>query len=339
MWVRLRISISALACATVSLVAVNAWGWGATGHRLIGRAAIAALPGDAPEFLRDPATIDAVGELAREPDRWKDSGKAHDGDRDPAHFLDLGDDGKIFGGPALSALPESRAAYDAAVRAAGADSWKSGYLPFAIIDSWQQLTKDFAYWRVDKAAAAATKDPIHRAWFEADLAGRRWLILRDLGVLAHYVGDGSQPLHVTVHFNGWGPWPNPAGYTQARIHAGIEGEFVHRLVSQDDVTAAIAPIADCACAITVWTAAYLSDTNRYVVPLYDLQKDGGFAGDDARGRRFVAARLGAGASALRDLIMMAWRNSATSRVGWPAVNVADVEAGMFDPFDSIYGAD
>ncbi len=32
------------------------------------------------------------------------------------------------------------------------------------------------------------------------------------GWLGHYVGDGSQPLHVTVNYNGW-TGPNPHGYT------------------------------------------------------------------------------------------------------------------------------
>ena len=33
-----------------------------------------------------------------------------------------------------------------------------------------------------------------QAWYRADRIRREALILRDIGVLAHYVGDGSQPL-------------------------------------------------------------------------------------------------------------------------------------------------
>ena len=206
-------------CASACFVAGQALAWGAAGHRLIGRAAMAALPTSVPAFLRDSAAVAAVGELAREPDRWRGAGKTHDADRDPAHFLDLDDNGAILGGPPLAALPETRAAYDSALRAVGSDSWKAGYLPYSIIDSWQQLAKDLAYWRADAAAAAKTTDTSHRAWFLTDLAERQELALRDVGVLAHYVGDGSQPLHVTVHFNGWRPGPNPRGYTLRRFMA------------------------------------------------------------------------------------------------------------------------
>jgi len=326
-------------CVAFCLFAGQALAWGATGHRLIGREALLALPEETPSFLREPAAVELIGELAREPDRWRDAGKPHDPDRDPAHFVDLGDDGTIFGGPALSALPETRAAYDAALRAVGVDSWKAGYLPYSIIDGWQQLAKDFAYWRVEAKASVKVSDPAHRAWMAADLVERRALILRDLGVLAHYVGDGSQPLHVSIHFNGWGPGPNPEGFTQDHVHGPFEGEFVRNFVAAKDVRAAVSPYADCGCDIAHWAAAYLAATNHQVIPFYVLQKAGGFVGGDPRGRAFAAARLAAGASALRDLVVDAWRASAAGRVGWPAVAVADVEAGKIDPYDSLYGTD
>ena len=329
----------ALACAGALILAGHAMAWGSTGHRIIGRLAIEALPADLPAFLRGPAAVEAVGELAREPDRWKGAGKMHDADRDPGHFLDLGDDGRVLGGPALDRLPTTREAYDTALRAVGADSWKAGWLPYSIVDGWQQLAKDFAYWRIDRAAAGNVADAGHRAWFAADATARQALILRDLGVLGHYVGDGSQPLHVTEHFNGWGDFPNPRGFTQSRVHAFVEGAFVRDFVSVQPVRADMAPYRDCACQIDGRAAAYLAATNRQVEPFYELYKAGGFLGGDRRGRAFVAERLAAGAAELRDEVAGAWRASAAGQVGWPAVAVADVEGGKLDPFDSLYGAD
>ena len=88
---------AALACLLVAAApASGAFAWGATGHRLIGQLGEAALPADLPAFLRTPQAIEAVGEYAREPDRWRAAGRVHDTERDPAHFLDLDDDGRIF---------------------------------------------------------------------------------------------------------------------------------------------------------------------------------------------------------------------------------------------------
>jgi hypothetical protein len=317
----------------------NALAWGSTGHRIIGRLAAQALPSELPAFLRGDDAVQEIGELAREPDRWKAAGKVHDTDRDPAHFLDLGDDGRVFGGPALNALPPTRQAYDTALRAFGADSWKAGWLPYSIVDAWQQLAKDFAYWRVDTAAARTVADGAHRAWFTSDGAQREALILRDLGVLGHYVGDGSQPLHVSEHFNGWGPFPNPEGFTQDRVHAPFEGIFVRDFVSLAHVRADMAPFADCRCPMDIRVEAYLAATAATVRPFYALYKAGGFMGGDARWRAFAAERLAAGASELRDEVVLAWRASATGEVGWPAVGVSEVEAGKVDPFDSLYGTD
>jgi hypothetical protein len=54
-----------------SAIAGTAWGWGATGHRLLAEEAMRALPNYTPSFLRSPAGIADVGEYAREPDRWR----------------------------------------------------------------------------------------------------------------------------------------------------------------------------------------------------------------------------------------------------------------------------
>ena len=336
----LRRAVVAAACTAWVLAAPHSTlAWGATGHRMIGRLAIETLPADLPEFLRDRAAVEAVGELAREPDRWKDSGRIHDADRDPGHFLDLDDGGKVVGGPDLAAMPATRADYDAALRRVGYDSWRAGYLPYSIVDGWQQLTKDFAYWRAETAAARMVAYPAHRAWMAADARRREALILRDLGTLAHYVGDGSQPLHVSVHFNGWGPFPNPEGFTQDRVHAYFEGAFVREFVDARRVRADMSAYVDCQCPIEQRATSYLAATNAEVVPFYRLQKAGGFQKGDARGRDFAARRLAAGADELRDEIFEAWRASVRAAVGYPEIKVADVLAGKVDPFDSLYGLD
>jgi hypothetical protein len=329
-----------LACAAIGLAAPqNAWSWGSAGHRIIGHLAIEALPIDFPAFLRTQEAAAAVGELAREPDRWRLAGRIHDTDRDAGHFLDVDDAGKVLGGPALADLPATRASFEAALNAVGADQWRSGYLPYAIVDAEEQLAKDFAYWRVETTGGQSVVNRAHRDWLAKDALLRESLILRDLGVLAHYVGDGSQPLHVSVHFNGWGDFPNPERFTQGRIHAYFEGEFVHDYVSEAMVQADMAPYVDCHCSYDRHASAFLMATNAEVATFYRLEKKGGFIDGDVRGRAFAARRLAAGADELRDDIIDAWRASLAGVIGYPPLKVADVLANKIDPYDALYGLD
>ena len=56
---------------------------------------------------------------------------------------------------------------------------------------------------------------------------------------------------------------------------------------------------------------YLRQTHAQVIPLYALAKQGAFQGrGTAAGRRFVEARLAAGAQMLADMWYTAWRASA-----------------------------
>jgi hypothetical protein len=330
-----------LAAALVALSPNAVSAWGSTGHRFVGEAAMKSLPAELPAFLHTAQAAIDVGEYSREPDRSKGAGRMHDSDRDPGHFIDLSDDGTVLGGPPLAALPATRADFDAAVRKAGADSWKSGYLPYSIIDRWEQLARSMAYWRVLAAAEANQAWSAHRAFFAADRRRREAQILVTIGELSHFVGDGSQPLHVTVHFNGWGDFPNPDGYTTAKIHAPFESDLVQASVTEAGVVAKMPPPRDCHCALQKEVGDYLAATGALVVPLYNLEKAGGFAPGDPRGTAFATERIAVGASELRDLIAEAWRVSATQTLGYKpnAVAVADVVAGKTDPYAMLYGVD
>ena len=333
-----RLPVLALA-ALVIAVPSSLLAWGASGHRMIGEIAVRALPVEVPAFLRTPKAALDVGELSREPDRTKGSGKIHDSDRDPGHFVDLDDDGKILGGPPMVPLAATRAEYETQLRAAGTDQWKAGYLPYSIVDRWQQLTTDFAYWRVLKAAEANPKWKAHRAWFTQDRVRREALILKDLGELSHFVGDGSQPLHVSSHYNGWGDYPNPQGYSTAKLHGPFEGDLVQATVKPAAVEAKIAPLRPCNCPIEQRVATYLSATGQQVIPFYVMEKAGGLAPGDPRGTAFAVERLAAGASELRDVVVEAWRASAYRTIGWKPIAVQDVLAGRVDPYPALYGID
>lgn len=326
-----------LACAmSIACVSSSALAWGPDGHRMIGELAIKALPSDVPAFVRTQAAAEEVGYLAPEADRERGAGEVFDSEHSPAHFVDVNDDLTILGGPALADLPPTREKYDFALNKAHSNQYKAGYLPYSIIDGFDLLTKDFAYWRVDVAGEKFAKTDADRAWYVKDRAEREKILLHDLGIWAHFVGDGSMPLHATVHYNGWGKYPNPEGFTTAKIHVPWENMFVHENIAEKDVAAAMTPYRDCACVIAKRTADYLIADAGRVVPLYRLEKKGAFAAKPtAEGKAFTAGRLAAGASELRDMIVDAWHASENQTVGYPGTKVTDIEAGKADPIEEL----
>ena len=341
---RLAVVLSALTLGVAVLSAPSVvTAWGNTGHRLIGVAAVRALPAELPAFLRTPGAAAEIGELSREPDRTKGGGQPHDRERDTAHFIDLDDSGRVMDqrGMAVDALPRLKSEYDAALTTAGLDVDDAGYLPYAIWDGYQQLVRDFATWRVLNAAEARESDPGKRAWYREDRLRREALILRDMGYLGHYVGDGSQPHHTTIHYNGWSrDTPNPEGFTTSRqTHGAFEGAFTARVARLDAVEAAMTAPKLEGFDLRARVPAYLKTTLAEVLPFYRLEKAGGFGEGDARGGTFAVNRLAAGASELRDLFILAWRDSADDEIGWPKVKVAEVEAGTADPWLAMYGED
>jgi hypothetical protein len=326
-----------LACLLLALSPVPAFAWGYTGHRFIGELAVRNFPRQIPDFLRTPAAATQIGLLAQEPDTSRNAGEPHDSDLDPGHFLDVSDDGTILGGPQLSALPTTRQDYDTALRAVGSSQYKAGFLPYNLMEGWQQLVKDFALLRRDMAArkyagkfgfTAAQRDDYANA-----LAVRRLLTLRDLGVWAHFVGDASQPMHVSVHYNGWGEGPNPEGFvTTPGLHAKFEATFVDAHVSEADVAAKIRPAHSCMDPVQACVAAYLTATHEGVLPVYRFEKAAAFDAATPEAKAFTVQCLAEAASMLRDMVADAWRASGDAVLGYKTkASVADLEAGKIDP--------
>ena len=78
--------------------------------------------------------------------------------------------------------------------------------PYAADEVWERLKAAMREYRRMQAANVDTK-PVETA------------ILLYAGWLGHYVADGSQPLHVTIQYNGW-TGPNPHGYTASTGSTG-----------------------------------------------------------------------------------------------------------------------
>jgi len=167
---------------------------------------------------------------------------------------------------------------------------------------------------------------------------REGLTIRDLGYLAHFIGDGSQPMHVSVHINGWGNYPNPQGFSTASgLHARFEGAFVRSWIMEQDISQKLTPYRDCRCTIQKRTTDYLAATQREVIALFQMEKSGAFNTNDEAGKAFVSKRLAAAASELRDMIVDAWRRSAEVSVGHPPIPVRDIESGRTNALNALQG--
>lgn len=273
--------------------------WGEHGHRLTAQAAAAALPAAMPEFFRQAAS--QLAYLDPEPDRWRsDRGRdpALTGATAPEHFVDL-DMIPPASRTAVFAAP-NRFAYADTLQRLGLHAATVGLLPFRMLELEQLLVVDFRLWR-----GAST--PETRSWVEAR-------VINDAGILGHYVADGSNPAHTTIHFNGW-VGENPNGYTtDKRFHSRFESEYVETHLVLADIT----PLVDTAPRLFPELRPaildYLRTTNAEVQRMYALEKRESFSRETTspEHKRFVAARLAAGAAMLRDLWWTAWVASADS---------------------------
>ncbi len=295
---RTAISLLILLC-----FATTAWPWGNEGHSAINHVAAEKLPADVPAFLRDAA--DQLAYLGSEPDRWREHSElALKVSQEPDHFIDLE---RVEG----MTLPPDRYSFYRELDARREQTpGKPDYLlpdrvglqPYIAMEVFGRLVVAFREYR------HALRDRRNPEFAESNAVFYA-------GWLGHYVGDASNPLHTTVHYNGW-VGPNPNGYTTANaIHWQMEGTFVaanqRQLQFADLVTASprllTDPFQD--------YLSYLRTSHQYVEKVYQLAKAGGFDGEGtAESREFIRQRLAAGAQMLRDMWYTAWIQSAQDPV-------------------------
>jgi hypothetical protein len=331
-------ALIAAVLAAVLAAPLPALAWGAVGHRIINNIAVRSLPDTIPPFVRSPDAIAEITTLGPEPDRLKGAGKTWDADLDPGHFLDLDDDLTVAGILPLTQLPPTREEFDSAIRKGRVvngekpDEYTIGYVPYSIVEGYQQVAKDFAVWRVDAYGATHAATPADRAFFDTDRKLREILTLRDIGYWGHFVADSSQPLHITVHYNGWGDYPNPNNYTQShQIHAKFETAFVEKNINADMVLPHVGPYMPATAPIMTRVETYIAATNSHVADVYKLEGAGAFDAATPTAVSFTIARLADGGKMLRDLIVDAWADSANEKVGYPGITVKDVESGTVIP--------
>ena len=195
--------LTSLIFFTGLLVPIESFPWGEDGHILITQKAIGMLP----EAMR-PLFESNAAELARlsnVPDKeWK--AKPEYKERNAWHYLDI--DLFDYGYP-FNDFPRDRQAADKLYKQ---KEKKAGYLPWTIEDFYRKLVEAFK-----KADGDA--------------------IIENAGLISHFAGDSTMPLHATRNYNGKFsgnlyykvPWNAPE-YVDKGIHQRFElGLLKHRL--------------------------------------------------------------------------------------------------------------
>jgi hypothetical protein len=141
-----------------------------------------------------------------------------------------------------------------------------------------------------------------------------------MGVMGHFVGDGSQPLHTTKHHHCW-VGDNPNHYsTNYSIHSWIDGGYIQQFgVDPATLRARLRPARvltrdSGASSTNVFPAVmgYLREQFKEVEPLYRLEKAGKLSGRREKsdeGYNFITGQMLRASQMLGDLWLTAWRQA------------------------------
>lgn len=297
--------LTRLAAATaLILLPISGTPWASRGHSVIDKAAVDALPDDGPVFLKKYA--DYIAHSASVPDYWRDAPGAFSRiEEDPNH----GWFREQFA--SIRPIPRSRyewviAIYKEHERIVKTDPeaaklmnvrW-TGTLPFAAVEVYERLTAEMRRIRILQKAGKPTSDQEQTCAFLV-----YWL--------GHYIGDGAEPLHDTIHHNGW-LGPNPNGYaTDANIHARFESNMVDNMkLSEADIAPRLGPPQHLDGDVFENILAFLDKSGDRTEAIYKMDKRGALKDPkDPEAREMVLLCASDGARMLRDLIYRAWLES------------------------------
>ncbi len=297
--------------------------WDYEGHRTVNLLAFASLPTNFPVLLRDAAAQERVAFLAGEPDRWRnnpDRPLRHFNGLD--HYFDMEDLDTY--GLAMTNLSHFRYEFTAqlaVIRARHPEKFPvdekdfdrtrhlPGFLPWAISENYSKLKSGFSYLKV-----------LEEMGTPEEVAQARQNILYIMGVMGHYVGDCTQPLHTTKHFNGW-VGANPKGYaTNKTFHSWIDGGYLNKVggLKEAELRAQIRPatnlntLANGTDSVFPPLMNFIAVQHRLVEPLYQMNQDGRLSGNDDLGKEalpVLSNQIRIAAQLLGDLWITAYQNA------------------------------
>jgi hypothetical protein len=278
------------AAATVDASAVR---WGMYGHEIAGRAAATGLPRELPAFFRD--ATEQLAYLNPEPDRWRGGFRELNEAKRYDHYINF----EVI--PDSILVRPDRFQFLVGLQQIGLSNpaRDAGLLPFRIVEMYQGLVVQWRLWRGER-------DPVRRGWIEQR-------IINDAGIMGHYVTDGANPHHTSVHFDGWrADYPNPRGFSTERgFHSRFETQFVSAAIRTEDILPYIRAPQRIAGDVRSGVLTFLRQSFGHLERLYELDRIERF-GPETRGaphRAFAVERLAAGANMLRDLWYTAYLES------------------------------
>jgi hypothetical protein len=318
--------------AALGALVWNAAAWDYEGHHAVNELALASLPTNFPAFALAPETRLRIAYLAGEADRWRNETSFRDGTglalghaSGPDHYLDL-EDIYLYGltpetlpplrydfvadiVKARAAHPEKFPAIDPA-RDSDHTRELSGFLPWAITENYEKLQSGFS------TLAALEK----HGGTPTEIENAKQNIVYVMGVMGHFVGDASQPLHTTMYHHGWTTNNNPNHYTTSpSFHAWIDGGFFKKTGGIDvtKLSAQIHPAEKIPAAadpngVFQTSVSFIVAANQLVEPLYKLDQQGKLSdkGDaGAEGRAFLEAQLVKSGQFLGNLWLTAWQTA------------------------------
>ena len=264
--------------------------------------------------------------LAGEPDRWRNTPELpFKHFNNPDHYLDL----DLLGAHGLEPRSLSQFRYDFVVaqvqgRLAHAASFPPGdptkdpdhtkaligLLPWTIVEQEARLKSVFSYLR-----------ELQEAGTPGEVENARENAIYVMGVMGHFVGDGSQPLHTTKHHHGW-VGENPQHYTtNYTFHQWIDGGYLLKYPPDfGKLRAKLRPARRLAPGdprnaqtnLFPEVMTYLLEQHAQVEPLYRLDKKGkisGFAEFSQEGHDFITGQMLKAAEFLGDLWFTAWQQA------------------------------
>jgi len=203
----------------------HAAAWDYEGHRAVNQLALASLPTNFPAFVLAPEARERIAFLAGEADRWRNVSSTKNGTgltlghaSGPDHYLDMEDltlydltpqtlpaFRYVFVADILKARAAHPERFPAIDPGKNSDHTRelSGFLPWTITEYYEKLQSGFS------VLAALEKN----GGTPEEIANAQQNIIYVMGVMGHFAGDASQPLHTTMYHHGWTTNDNPNHYT------------------------------------------------------------------------------------------------------------------------------